>query len=345
MFVTEIALDRIRGRLGSYLMTFINAGCLLCYIIGSYLSYTAVASICLAVPVLYSSIFAWMPETPVFLYRNNKRQAAERSMLWYRGGDVVQTELEMSRLEERVMKKRVKFNSLWANKGTIKGMLIGFGFVLGQQLCGILAILTYTVMIFKASGSTLPAHLCTIIVGTLQVMSSLTSSMLVDKAGRRVLLLASYLSMSISLAVLGWYFLKKDELDHSISWIPVTCLSIHVIAYSIGAGPVPFIVMSEIFSPDVRGMATSVIQFLSTSLSFATVKTFPLLTTLLGTHGCFWFYGIWCVVLSCFTLFCIPETKGKTLNSILNKLNGEPDESAEQEMFNVGNNIKISSKA
>ncbi|KAL1122164.1 hypothetical protein AAG570_003569 [Ranatra chinensis] len=325
MYVTEIAQDDIRGRLGSYLITFLNAGCVFCYIIGSYLSFHVFTGICLSIPILYSVLLIFVPESPVYLYTKNNREGAERSLLWYRGGDIVQTEKEMALLSSRSVRKTVGITALWATKGTIKAMFLGFGFIMGQQLCGILAILTYTVMIFKMSGHSMSPHLSAIIVGLLQLVSSFGSSMVVDKLGRRVLLFISYLAMSISMFTLGWYFMDVGSRDPSLGWIPVISLSVHVVAYSVGAGPVPFIVMAETFPPEVRGTATSVIQFLGTSLSFATVKTFPLLISLLGTHGCFWVYGCACLFLVGFTILCVPETKGKPLNVILKKLNGEED--------------------
>ncbi|KAK9496974.1 hypothetical protein O3M35_012833 [Rhynocoris fuscipes] len=340
MFVTEIAQDSIRGTLGSFLMLSVNIGCLFCYIVGAYTTYTILTSICLAIPVIYFFLLMLMPESPAFLIAKNKKSKAEKALRWYRGGDPVQTEKEINALQEKRSKKRPGYRALFESKGRIKAMLIGFGFIFGQQFCGILAILTYAVTIFTESGSSLSPYSSAIIVGSLQCVSSLLSSVLVDKAGRRCLLMMSYTSMAISLIVLGIYNLFKESLGPSHAWIPILSLSTHVISYSLGAGPVPFIVMAETFSPDVRGVAMSVIQLLGTSLSFASVKLFPFLNSALGQHGCFLFFGICCIGQSCFTLFCVPETKGKTLQAILRRLNGETDDETQVEMV-TKNNVMI----
>ena len=334
MFVTEIAQDDIRGSLGSFLMMSVNSGCLFCYIIGSFATFHLLTAICLAIPVLYIACFSWMPESPVFLYTKGLKEKAQISLQWYRGGDHVQAEKELSLLEER-RKKKVGYGTLVETKGNVKAMLIGFGFVFGQQFCGILAILTYTVTIFKESGSSLTPHAAAIIVGALQFVSSLLSSVLVDKAGRRILLCTSYTAMGLALLALGAYF----EFSLANAWIPVTSLSLHVIAYSIGAGPVPFIVMAEIFPPEVRGIAMSVIQLLGTSLSFASVKLFPNFIVFLGQSGCFFFYAGCCFILIFFTLFAVPETKGRTLQSIINRLNGDYGDEAEDMVRS--NNVTI----
>lgn len=320
MYVTEIAQDEIRGALGSFLMGSVNTGCLFCYIVGAFVGYQTLTSVCLAIPVIYILAFVWIPDSPVYLYTKGKTEQAEKAMQWFRGGDIVQAEKELMRLQGRA-RRTVGYKTLVESKGTIKAMLIGFGFIFGQQFCGILAILTYTVTIFKEAGSSLPPYVAAIIVGSLQCGASFLSSALVDKAGRKSLLGASYFFMGVCLVTLAAYF--KYDLP---SWIPVLSLSLHVIAYSIGAGPIPFIVMAEIFTPDVRGIAMSVIQLLGTSLSFASVKLFPTLMSFLGQDGCFLFYGVCCIVLVFFTIFGVPETKGRPLQAIIKKLNGEHDD-------------------
>lgn len=321
MYLTEISQDSIRGSLGSFLMLFINTGCLFCYIIGSFTSFHTLTTICLSIPIIYVACFSWFPESPVFLYTKGSKEKAQKSLQWYRGGDPAQAEKELSLLEGR-SKNSIGYKTLIESRGTIKALLIGFGFIFGQQFCGILAILTYTVTIFKESGSALTPHTSAIMVGTLQLVSSLLSLVLVDKAGRRILLGTSYAAMGLALFALGAYF----QFSLPYAWIPITSLSLHVIAYSFGAGPVPFVLMSEIFPAQIRGLAMSVIQLLGTTLSFTSVKLFPSFVSLLGQSGCFFFYGGCCLLLVFFTLLAVPETKGRTLQSIIRQMNGESDD-------------------
>ena len=230
------------------------------------------------------------------------------------------------------------------DRGTIKAMLISFIFILCQQFCGFLIIVTYAVHIFQQAGTSLTPHSSAIIVGLLQLTASWTSSLLVDRAGRKILLITSLICMGVSLSTLGSYmFLQDDSWDVTIlGWIPILALSLHVMAYAIGVGPVPFIVMSEIFLPEIRGLATSNIQLIGTSLSFATVKLYPFLKDIFHIYGLFWFLSIWCFILAFFIVFFVPETKGKTLQTILRELNNEesPAESeheSENELCQVNN--------
>jgi len=330
MFTTEISEDSIRGTLGSFLMFLLNLGCLFCYVLGAHASFQVVTSICFVVPVIYSFIFLWIPETPIYLNGKNKIKEAEDSLFWYRGGDSLKVAKEMSTYHTRE-KKRTSLRDLCRCKGTIKALLIGFGFVFGQQYCGILAILTYSVTIFKEAGSDIGPYQAAIIVGCLQLGGSLISSILVDKAGRRVLLTTSFSVMAVALFLLSSYYTFKESLE-GVGWLPVVSLSAHVVAYSIGGGPLPFVVMAEMFPPTVRGTALSLIQILNTSLSFATVKLFPTMVYYMGSSGTFLFYGSCCVLLTVFIIGCVPETKGKSLQDVLRDLTGVSNDDPVEQM-------------
>lgn len=337
LYVAEVSEDKRRGALGSCFMMFLNLGVVISYIIGSITTYHTFTSICLAIPIIYLSLFFWLPESPVSAFVRGKKTVAETSLLWYRGDDSVTMAKEISRLQARadsIKNNRVSFLSLFSSRGTIKALIIGIGFSFGQQFCGILAILTYTVMLFKEAGTELSPFTCAIIVGLLQLCSSFVSSQLVDKAGRKVLLITSYTVMSLSLLVLGLYFdVKTFERYDLTEWntIPIWAMSIHVIFYSIGAGPVPFVVISETFRPEIRGIAVAIVMFFSTTLSFASVRLFPIIVTLVGLHGCFWSYAGSCLLLTLFTVLLVPETKGRSLQEILKQLEGGKPENRDAE--------------
>ncbi len=113
----------------------------------------------------------------------------------------------------------------------------------------------YTANIFNSAGSTLDSNLSTIIVGIVQFVATCSSIFLVDKAGRKILLLISSAVMCVSLVVLGVFFrLQEDGKDEGLGWLPLVCLMIFMVAFSIGYGPIPWMMMGELIPQKVKGM-------------------------------------------------------------------------------------------
>lgn len=339
IYVAEIADENIRGNLVSYLTLFFNAGMLFSYIVGAFTSYYTLASLCLSVPLIFLLTFWWFPESPIYLWSKGKTIESEKSLMWFRGGDTVQTMKEITKLKSRPKKNNtVSLKSLVSSRGIIKALFISLTLMVGQILCGSVVIITYAVKILQVSKTPLSPQISAIIVGTLQFCFVFLSSMLVDRAGRKILLIISYASMALSLAVLGGYLFLENESSNSsmIGWIPVGALGIHVVAYAIGLGPVTIVVISEILPQDIKGYSMAKIQMVKALCAFASVKFYPFLIYYLNNYGCFWFFGFWCVLFGVITAIYLPETKCKSLQEILKTLNNhESCSESEDECENI----------
>ncbi|CAB0012699.1 unnamed protein product [Nesidiocoris tenuis] len=323
LYISEIAHDSIRGALGSYVILFMNGGVVAAYAVGAAASYRGLAVFCLAVPIVFLVLFFWLPETPNFYISKSRNDHAETSLLWYRGGNHKVASDEMENLTKGVSKKQesASYSDLISTKGNRKAMIIGLGLFTWQQFCGILALLTFVSSIFQSADPTMDSNKATIMVGLFQFAASYLSSLIVDRSGRKLLLLISYFMMGTSLFILGAYTYYKPE---GLSWVPIACLCTHVVTYALGAGPVPYVVISETLRPKIKGLATSTIIFWGTFLAFISVQIFPFLNKQLGEHGNFMFFGAFCFFGFIFTWFLVPETKGVPLNDILAMLNGDP---------------------
>lgn len=98
-------------------------------------------------------------------------------------------------------------------------------------------------------------------------------------------------------------------------------LATYGIMYCVGMGPVPFVIMSEVFGADILSFASSVAMELGWLGSFFMIKFFPWILTTFGFHGCFLLLACSCIYILCFTYFLVPETKGRSIESILKELN------------------------
>nr|XP_012217469.1 PREDICTED: facilitated trehalose transporter Tret1-like [Linepithema humile] len=327
-YISEISCDSIRGLLGTVMIFSINVGILIVYILGGILSFRSFAMVALTVPVLYLIAFAFMPESPVYLVRQNRMHDAIRSLKWLKNKDSLTIEQTLSYLQLEVKKatstNSAKLSDLFRDKATIKGLIIVLGLFGGQQFCGITAMINYTESIFKISGSSLTPNASAIIVAVIQLFGTFLSLFLVERAGRRPLLLISCAGMFVCHCVIGTFCYLQD-LQYEVSaygWVPVTALSIFVVAYSLGMGGLPVVVMSEIFSRDVSSLGTIVGLTMGWTTSFIVVKIFADLITLLGMYGCFFLLATSCACSSLFCFVFVPETKGRMREDIVDQLNG-----------------------
>ena len=139
--------------------------------------------------------------------------------------------------------------------------------------------------------------------------------MLIDRLGRRALLLISEILMVIALVSLGTYFYIRDndlETALTLPWLPVTSLIVFIAGFSIGLGPIPWLMMGELVPERVKGPATSAATFFNWGLAFAVTLSFNSLKQALTDAGAFWFFAAICSLATLFCGFIVPETKGKT---------------------------------
>lgn len=143
------------------------------------------------------------------------------------------------------------------NAPTLKPLMIVLGLMFFNQFCGGNAFGFYAVMIFEHTGAGLDSHLCGVLVGIFQTFATIIASLYVDKAGRRILLILSFIVMSLSLVTLGAFFHLKaiDAIFHeAINWIPLASLILFNAAYCGGVASLVWTVMSEVLPSNIIGM-------------------------------------------------------------------------------------------
>lgn len=325
-YISETAQSAIRGALGSMVMLALNAGVVFSYVLGAILSYQAFNLLCSAIPMIFFLLFLWMPESPEYLWNKKDIKATEASLLWLRDDNekCVQEELDSLARSPGSSQGGASASALLSTRGRRKALVLGLGLFSWQQFSGVVPILAYTAFIFAKSGSSIAPERAAIIVGVIQLMASFVSTFIVDRCGRKLLLLVSYLFMGLALLTLGTYFyLENGHVDlSSFRWVPVLCLSIHVLNYGLGAGPMPYIVTSETLPIDIKSLAVSVVIWWGTLLAFLNVKFFPLFIDKVGLSECLFSYGILSLTGCLFIWSTVPETKGIPLHDILLRLNG-----------------------
>ncbi|CAD7085149.1 unnamed protein product [Hermetia illucens] len=325
MYISEIAETNIRGQLGTFFQLSLTIGILITNFVGALVDWVALSTICLLFPAILLIAMFFLPETPTYLIKKGRRGDAGLSLKWLWGRECdtrstlqfLQTELESSAGNVRV-------SDLFTIKANRVGMMISLSLMAFQQLSGINAVIFYTVPIFKSAGSTMDASVCGIIVSAVQVLMTFGSSLLIERAGRKVLLLISSAVMGFCLFVLGVYFHLKDN-GHNVAfigWIPLLSVILFIVTFSIGFGPIPWLMMGELFLPDYKGVASSLSVTFNWVGVFVVTKCFSKMVESWGSDITFWFFGVCMVAGTAFVATKVFETKGKNSTQIQILLSG-----------------------
>ncbi|ODN03069.1 Facilitated trehalose transporter Tret1-2 [Orchesella cincta] len=320
VYISETAESSIRGTLGSSLQLMINCGVLTTYVIGYFLEWNWLALVCASIPAGFFVAMIFMPESPRYLMSKKDKVGASNALKWLRGASQhQQVKDELNALQASIEECEVpKFRAMFTGS-ILKPLGISLALMFFQQWNGNNAIVFYTVDIFNDAGSTLDPKIATIIVGAVQVVASIVAAILMDKAGRRVLLLLSGALMTAALSVLGGFFYMKEE-DPSVKdylgWLPLLCLMVFIVAFSLGFGPIAWLLAGEILPPNVKGRASALATSFNWLNTFVVTKVFDNIKIGLGIEWCFWIFGIAAFLGDIFVILFVPETKGKSLDEI-----------------------------
>ncbi|KAM9361058.1 solute carrier family 2, facilitated glucose transporter member 8 [Symphorus nematophorus] len=335
LYISEMAHERVRGFLGSCVQLTVVLGIMGVYLAGLFVDWRWLA-ICSSIPpTLLMVCMCFMPETPRFLLSQGKRREAEEALRFLRGPDAP-VEWECARIEDACDEQGSSFQmSDLKDPGVYKPLVIGIMLMVFQQMTGINAIMFYAETIFEQAHFK-ESDLASVIVGLIQVIFTGVAALIMDRAGRKVLLIISGAAMAISTTAFGVYFYlmsitHKTTLSHvmldiqsevgeephaDLAWLALASMAVFITGFALGWGPIPWLVMSEIFPLKVRGVASAVCVLTNWSMAFLITKTFQDMMNLLTSAGTFWLFASMCILNVIFTMVFIPETKGKTLEQI-----------------------------
>ena len=320
LYVSELSPPKIRGSLVSFNQLFIT--------IGIVISYLADYALALAFPIngwrymfglaaipaiILLVAMSFMPRSPRWLVNDGKADLARSTLIKIRRKEDVSDELNEITISLNKQKGGIKelFSPL------IKpAMIVGISLAIFQQVTGINTVIYYTPVIFQSAG--LPISLAlfeTILVGLVNVGFTLLALFLLDRLGRRKLLLLGLAGMSGMLILLGIVFFLPSLLIHA-GTLAVIGLMAYVAFFAIGLGPVFWLLISEIYPLKVRGLAMSVVTEANWGSNFIIALTYLILVQLMGTSGTFWLYAGVGILALIFTFIYVPETKGRTLEEI-----------------------------
>ncbi|KAL0861060.1 hypothetical protein ABMA27_009572 [Loxostege sticticalis] len=323
VYIGEIASTEIRGKLLGSFIIFNSMGFLLVYVVGGFASYEAVNYFAMALGLVYLCGLFFAPESPIYhLIKGREEEARVALMVLKRKEDAEKISEIKAQIEKN--KNTLEWRTLFMVKCNRKALIITTLLFVFQQTSGIGVMRTYTTTIFEIADSAITPHIATIIIGVVQVLSGFITPLFVESCGRKLLLLMSTGLASLSLMILAIYFYLYDNGVHfvaDIKWLPLVMCIIYFICFTSGFGVIPGTLVGEMFEMDVRNSGTAIVFSFSWLSSVLSVTTFGYIITNAGIFVAFCIFSIVCALAFVFTIFFVPETKGKSLLDVQKMLN------------------------
>uniref|UniRef100_A0A5B7B7R2 Putative D-xylose-proton symporter-like 2 n=1 Tax=Davidia involucrata TaxID=16924 RepID=A0A5B7B7R2_DAVIN len=336
MYIAETAPSQIRGRLISLKEFFIVFGMVLGYTVGSLLVDTVAgwrymygASVPLA--VIMGIGMWWLPASPRWLIlraiqgkgnMQDLRETAICCLFRLRGeaiGDSAPEQVDeiLAELSYIGEENEATLGEMFRGK-CLKALIIGGGLVLFQQITGQPSVLYYAAAILESAGfsAASDATRVSVLLGLLKLIMTGVAVLVVDKLGRRPLLLGGVSGIVISLFLLGSYYTYLDDAPV----VAVVALLLYVGCYQLSFGPIGWLMISEIFPLRLRGRGLSIAVLINFGANALVTFAFSPLKALLGAGILFFIFGLIAILSLLFIFFIVPETKGLSLEEIEAKI-------------------------
>ncbi|WP_409237008.1 MFS transporter [Streptomyces sp. PA5.6] len=302
LYLAEVAPPRLRGRLITVNQILLTAGILVSYLINLWFAedanWRAMFGAGLIPSVLMLVGLFFVPESPVWLERRR------------RGGVTAPVEDSGSHRTLRGM---------LAEPVVRRALLIGVTIGAVQQFAGINTIIYYAPSIMQRAG--LPATnsiMYSVAIGVANLLMTVAAIPLVDRAGRKPLLVLSLVGMAAALVPLGCALNGAfGGASHAVSLVS---MGLYVSAFAVGIGPVFWILAAEVFPPDVRAKGVALCVLVNWSANFVVGQLFLPAADLFGEAGVFWFFAAVCGAALVFVVRTVPETKNRSFDEIQREL-------------------------
>jgi SP family galactose:H+ symporter-like MFS transporter len=320
VYISEVAPPESRGRLVTFFQLAVTIGILVAYLVGLgfdhiegwrwMLGLGCLPAILLAVGMLR------MPQSPRWLVMSGNDFAARATLTKIRVDDPDVIDRELAEIKESLDAKPGAWGELLAP--VVKAALfVGIGLAILQQVTGINTVIYYapTIVEFTGVDSSSGSILAAVGVGVINVAFTVLALRLLDRAGRRTLLMIGVSGMTIALFTLGLAF-ESGGTSTFDSVLAIGSLMVFVASFAISLGPIFWLLNAEIYPLSVRSKAAGLGTMANWTFNFIVSLTFLLLIEALGRSGAFWFYGAVGLLTLIFCWKLVPETKGKRLEDI-----------------------------
>lgn len=328
IYITEISSPHLRGGGLTLPLIFFNVGILIAYIIVPYMSISMSAAIFMSMNIIFLVMFYFVPESPYYLAMRAKVEETEAVLEKLRGKTDVSDEMEvvLETVKSNSQQRTGGIRELLTVRANRRAFIINNILLCNMHFCGFYTIISFVQLIFLSVTSVISSHSIAIVLGVIQVISVFVSTLVIDRLGRKPLVLVASVAVAIANLVIAVFFYMKDFLYIDLSahsWAPLIATIVLMFASTCGVSSSHLLLQAEIFSTEVKAVAFCYGGVVGALLHIISAKIYILITVT-------WNYGpmpgfllqfgavVICAVL---ILRFMPETKGKTFVQIQKELN------------------------
>ena len=320
LYLSEIAPARERGALVSFSQLAVTGGILVAYLVGYAFAadgaWRWMLGLGAAPGVVLAAGMLFLPETPRWLAGHGHVERAREALRRLRGPGVdLRPEMERLRADLRSAARAHPTGDL-GHAAARMPLVVGIGLAIFQQVTGVNTVIYFAPVIFRAAGlsSASAAILATAGIGVVNVVTTIVAIWLVDRVGRRPLLLGGLLGMGLSLCLLASAFLLGR--GGVLGALTGASLAFYVGCFAIGLGPVFWLLVAEVFPLAIRARGMSAATIANWVANLVVALTFLDLTNWLGRPGVFLLYAAFTFAAFAFVYVLVPETKGLSLEAM-----------------------------
>jgi SP family arabinose:H+ symporter-like MFS transporter len=331
LYIAEVSPAHIRGRLVSLNQLFNCIGNLAIFSVSAIIASCAsemwnieygwrvIFASGILPAILFLMLLVWVPESPRWLVRKGRTEQG-LDILRKINSDEATAREQLEAIKHTLQNEDTsRLRELFSPR-LRRALIIGFCVALFQQITGINAIFYYAPEIFKTAGMNISGAMSfTVLIGMTLVIATLVSMWVIDKVGRRSLLIFGSAGMAVTLSCTGILFRASE----TQTMLLLICILAYVAIFAVSYGTVAWVVISEIFPGHVRGIAVSIATFALWGGNFFVSRFFPVLVGNISAANTFFIYAGISVIAFIFVVAMVPETKGKTLEEIEAKLHAK----------------------
>ena len=320
LYLAEIAPERVRGSMISMYQLMLTTGILVAYLSDTALSYSGswrwmLGVIAFPALILFVGVL-FLPNSPRWLAAHGRFNEAQRVLARLRSSDE-QAKQELDEIRESLQVKQHGWSLFKSNSNFRRAVWLGILLQVMQQFTGMNVVMYYAPKIFSIAGfsNTHEQMWGTVIVGAVNMLSTLIAVGLVDRWGRKPMLVTSFLIMTVGMGVLGTLLHVGVETPFR-QYFAIAMLLMFIVGFAMAAGPVIWLLCSEIQPLKGRDFGITASTTTNWVANMVVGATFLTLLDTLGNAPTFWLYAALNVVFILITIWLVPETRHVTLEHI-----------------------------